>query len=291
MANETTTSTLLGSFFAIWADTDLVQALRPHNVSRPFFRNAGKQASLVYQWGIQDDEGAATAAGSVSTLDEGSTGFSNTAISSTTQAATAAVAGMMTTLSDELAAIAPQSVSQVNRVLGESLAERYETDMTALLPGFSNLTGTSGQDATIAQLLEAKIALTNRDVSGEIVAIVHPQQAGDLEVDLATQGASLYGNSSAMIGGLDATGMSGYVASPHGIPVFRTSTVPTANGGADRSGGVFEVGNALGIYEVWGPRVRTERDESGVGEEYVATGCYGVVEIHDSRGQEFTTDA
>lgn len=291
MASETDTGTLLGSFFAIWADTDLVKALVPHNVTRPFFRNAGRQPSLVHQWGIADDEGAATAAGSITTLDEAGTGLTNTAVSSTTAAATAAVAGMMTTMSDELAAVAPQSVSHVNETLGNALGERYETDMTGLFDDFTNSTGVSGQDATIAQLLEAKIALTNRDVSGEIVAVVHPQQAGDLEVDLATQGASLYGGQNAGAGGLDATGMSGYVAAPHGIPVFRTSTVATANGGADRCGGVFEVNNALGIYEVWSPRIRTERDESGPGEEYVGTGCYGVALIHDARGQEFTTDA
>lgn len=291
MANETDTGTMLGSFFAIWADTNIVQALIPHNVSRPFFRNASKQPSLVYQWHVQDDEGPATAAGSITTLDEAGSGLSNTAISSTTVAATAAVAGMMTTLSDEEAAIAPQSPGQVIKVLGDALGERVETDMTALYAGFTNSTGVSGSDATIAQLLEAKIALTNRDVSGNIVAVVHPQQAGDLEVDLATTGASLYGGSNAGAGGLDATGLSGYVASPHGIPVYRTSTVPTANSGADRAGGVFEVNNALGIYEVWGARIRTERDESGPGEEYVGTVCFGVAEIHDDRGQEFTTDA
>lgn len=291
MANETDTATLLGSFFAVWADTSLVQALVPHNVTRPFFNNASKQPSLVYQWGIADDEGAATAAGSVTTLDEGGSGFSNTAVSSTTQAATAAVCGMMTTLSDELAAVAPMSVSHIITTLGNALGERYETDMTALFTSVTGSSGTSGVDATIADLLDAKIALTNRDVSGDIVAVVHPQQSGDLEVDLATQGASLYGKSDAAIGGLDATGMAGYVAAPHGIPVFRTSVVTTANGGADRNGCVFEVQDAFGIYEVWAPRVRTERDESGPGEEYVGTGAFGVVEIHDSRAQMLVTDA
>lgn len=293
MANETDTGTLLGSFFAIWADTDMVQALTPHNVTRPFFRNAGKVPSLVYQWGIVADEGAATAAGSITTLDEGGSGLSNfgNGVTGTTQAATAAVAGMMTTLSDELAAIAPFSPTQVNITLGKGMGERYETDMTALFAGLTNATGTSGVDFTIAQLLEAKIALTNRDVTGEIVAVVHTQQAGDLETDLATTGASLYGGQNQGGGGLDETGMAGYVAAPHGVPVYRTSVCATANGGADRSGALFEVNNTFGIYEVWGPRIRTERDESGPGEEYVATGCYGVVEIHDDRGQEIITDA
>lgn len=291
MANETDTGTLLGSFFAIYADTNLIPELRPHNVSRPFFRYAANEPTLVHQWAVQDDEGAATAAGSVTTLDEGGSGFSNTAVSSTTVAATAAVAGFMTTISDELVAVAPQSFQHTSAVLGRSVAERQETDMSALYGAFSNTTGTTTVNATLADFLNASIALKNRDVTGSIVSVLHPQQVGDLQQDLAQSGAAYWGNSQAMINGLDAASFAGYVGAPHGIPLYQTSTVATANAGEDRGGAMFEAGVALGLYEVWGPRVRTERDESGPGEEIVCTACYGVIEIHDSRGQSIITDA
>lgn len=291
MANETTTTTMAGSFFAIWADTNLIQALTPHNVSRPLFRNASKVPSLVYQWALVTDEGPATAASTVVTLDEGTPNLANTAFNSTTAGATAAVAGMMTTLSDEEAAIAPSSPMQTTITLGKALGERAETDMCALYAGFTNVTGTSGVDLTMAQLLEASTSLANRDVTGQIAAVLHPRQVGDLQQDATTSGATYFANASALIGGIDAATLSGYAGNPHGIPVYQTSVVPTANGGADRAGGLFEVGVALGFYEVWAPRIRTERDESGPGEEYVGTACYGVVEIDDLRGQEITTDA
>lgn len=263
----------------------ILDEARPYNVCRPFFRFARLTKSTAHDFPIQADPGAAGAS------TEG-TGLSNTALSTDKATATAGTVGQMATVTDELSAISiMDAYSHFGSVLARSVAEKYETDFTALVDDFSNTTSTTGIDLTVAKFLEAKAAIVGRDQTGTLVAVLHTVQTGDLQQDMATSTAAMYGNSGISIGDKLANDLSGYAFELAGIPVYHTTLVPTANAGADRAGGIFVAGVALGLAETWGPRTELQRDASMPGTEVVVTARYGVVEIRDAAGQSLITDA
>lgn len=286
MANETTTTSANDVLFANWVGDMILDEIRPYNVMRPFFRSEGGQKSNSFNFPIQDDPGAATAS------TEG-TGLSNTQLTTNVATATVGTVGQMATVTDELNAVSViDAYAQFGAVLGRSVAEKYETDFTALVDDFSNTGGPgTGVDLTVAAYLAQLSALEQRDAVGELVTVLHPVQVGDLRSAMITSTGAYFGNDSAKIGGIDAHDLAGYAGDPFGVPIFQTSLVPTANVGADRAGAVFVAGVALGLYEIWGTRIETERDASLPGTEIVATARYGVVEIRDTWGQTIISDA
>lgn len=263
----------------------ILDELRPYNVSQPFFRFKGRGPSNSHDFPTQDDEGVAAS------KTEG-TDLSNTAISTGKATATAGTVGMMATVTDELTAISLLDFREhTARVLGRSVAEKRETDYTALMDDFSNTTGSSGVDAVATDILDAVTSLRGRDVTGQLVAVLHTVQVGDIQRDVATTGASLFANPNTQVNGMVASGLNGFAGTLFDIPIFQTQLIPTANAGADRAGGIFTANEALGLYEIWGPRTELERDASNVATEVVTTARYGVVEIDDARGQSLITDA
>lgn len=262
----------------------ITEELRPLNVMRPFMKQRGRESSNVYRFTYLGDPGVAA------TKAEGAA-MTNTQLTTTGADVTAGTIGMQATITDEHDAVSLYSTyGTYGPQLIRSLAEKFETDATALLASFSNTTGTSGADLTLLQLLQASIALTGRDVSGQQVFVGHTRQIGDLKEDLVTTAASVYANSSVKIGSSDASDLGGYQGTFHGIPCYMTTLVPTANGGADRAGALFIADDALGLYEIWGPRSETQR-ELGVGTGIAVTQRYGVGEIRDTTGQSVITDA
>lgn len=238
---------------------------------REFFRHAGPEKSAAYDFPIITDPGAAGAS-----YTEG-TGLSNTAISSTDETATATAKGMMTTVTDELAEISLfDSYAVFGGVLRRSVAERFETDATALLDDFANTTGTAGVPTTYATLLEAANQLEQRDQTGEVVFVLDPVQVGDVRNDIGTSGASIH----VMSGATQQATLDGKTnIQGAGFPVYQTSLV-TSTGGA-----CFVKGVALGLYTIRDMRTELERDASLPGTEIVVTERYGSVEIRDVAGE------
>lgn len=295
MANETTTTTMNDVYFASWVKDAILDEIRPLNVCRQFFVVEGKRNTKVFDWPKQADPGLAAA------ITE-ATGLSNTALSSDKASATADQVGIMATVTDfstEISVI--DEMSQFAGVLARSLAEKYETDMAALLGSFSNTTGTTTADLTAKQFLQAISALELRDAQGSVVAVLHPVQSGDLRADIVPtfdaegttrtprSGREYFtsGNDSSVV----KPTYEGRVGSLYGIPIWHTSTVATANAGADRAGAVFVRNLCLGMYEIRGPRTEMQRDASLPGTEIVVTANYGVAEIRDEWGQSIITDA
>lgn len=284
MANEDTTATSDDLFDATRVGTRIIDEIRPYNVSRPFFRFQGVLPTNVFKFTLNDDPGPASAKA------EG-VSMNNTAMGTSAQSATAATVGMQATVTDELKAIALiDAVGNDREKLVRSVGEKYETDFTALVDDFSNTTGTSGVDCSGLNLLQARAALLGRDATGPLVGVLHTVQTQDIAQDMITSSAAYWGNTQAMIGGLDATKLAGYAGAPFGIPLFHTTLVPTANAAADRAGGLFIADVALGLYEIWGTRVEFMR-ELGVGDQIAVTARYGVVEVRDTWGQSIVTDA
>lgn len=286
MADETTTTTANDVYFAAWVGDAVLDEIRPYNVSKPLFRFEGRRESLAFDFPIQDDPGAATA------QTEGAT-IANTALATSKATATAALVGQKATVTDLLAAVTVvDALSHFSGVLGRSVAEKQEVDRSGILDDFSNVTGTSGADLTVAQFLSAISALEQRDALGDIVSVLHPVQVGDLRSGVqVTANAHWQANPNFSPTQLMDTHAHGLAGNLFGVEIYQTSAIPTANLGADRAGGMFVKGVAVGLYELWDTRIETHRVADGVGTQVVATSAYGVVEIRDSWGQTITTDA
>ena len=295
MAAETTTTTMNDVYFSSWVKDAILDEIRPLNVMRQFMVVEGKRNAKTFDWPKQQDPGLAVA------ITE-ATGLSNTALASDKVSATADQVGLMATVTDfstEISVI--DEMDQFAGVLARSVAEKYETDMAALLGGFSQTTGSSGVDVTAKQFLQALSALELRDAVGSVVAVLHPVQTGDLRGDIVptfdAEGTTRTPRSGReyFATGNDASVVSptfeGRVGSLYGIPIWHTSTVATANAGADRAGAVFVRNLCLGMYEIRQPRTEMQRDASLPGTEIIVTANYGVAEIRDEWGQSIITDA
>lgn len=167
--------------------------------------------------------------------------------------------------------------------------------------GFAATAGSTGVDASWNDIIDAKSTLGIAKASGEILAILHPRQWGDLEIDSLSLGAA---PAAGGMGGVINTGLGGlYKGRWMGIDFYVSSEVPTANAGADRAGGIFTRGavawadreipaeadpNILNL-----GRARFERVRRG---DYLTTGFAtswhaGVALAIDAAGVSLITDA
>lgn len=274
MANETTTTSANDVFFAAWVDDMILDEERPLNVCRPFFYTVGPRSTSAVDFPLQDDPGAASAS-----YTEG-TGLSNTQLATSKVTATAISTGMMATITDELVENSIiDAYPHFGGVLARGVAERFETDATALLDDFSNTSNTSGVPLTYSTHLSAVSALAQRDqpVGFNTVAIYDPAQVLELAQDVGTSGAAQWASKSP--NDLQEVGRAGYVTHLGGADIYQTSLV-TSTGGA-----VFLDQIALALYEIRPYRTELQRDASMPGTEIVVTTRYGMVERRDRAGQ------
>ena len=251
--------------------------------------------STVRDFPVQDDPGASAV------LTEG-TDLANTAMTTSEASATAVEQGMMVTVTDVLASVSiVDAMDHFAGVLGRSLAERYNDLVCALIDDFSNVTGSTGTDLTIIQFITAASALAGREAVGRLVAVLHPQQVLDLQAGSGntpggiftalTAASPFYGNPDFNQSIVQDLQPGGYVGQLFNVDVWQTTSVVTANAGADRAGAIFVAGEALAGHELWGPRTELQRDASLRATEIVTTACLGVVERRDAWGQSIITDA
>ncbi len=276
MANEATLTTYNDLFPASVIADAIIDEERPYNaMTEGMFLYHGPDQSNIVDWPIQQDPGVA--AGST----EG-TGISNVAsgMGSDKASATLGTVGQMTTVTDELVSTVKFDIpSHVARVLGRSIAEKFQTDATALIDDFANTTGTTGVANTASQLQAAKNALAQRDQTGQAVGVLDPSQVGNVVQDFGTTGAAIFANDAIAANELLSPSLEAFAFSYAGVPWFQTSLVTTSGGG------VFIAGLALGLYEAWPLRIETQRDASMPGTEVVAFRRYGMIEVRDRAGQ------
>ena len=297
MANETTSTSANDLYPASVVHTAVLAEARPQMLpyeSQLMWGSGG--GSLIRDFPVQDDPGAAAA------LTEGSDA-SNTSLTTSKASATAVEQGIMATVTDRLASISiVDAMDHFASVLGRSLAERYNDLVAALLGAFSNVTGSSGTDFTVIQFITACANLAGREAVGTLVADLHPQQVLDLVAGSGntpggiftalSSGSNFYANpqlNQTIAQDRQATGT--YVGELFNVAVFQSTSVPTANAGADRAGAIFVAGEALAGHELWGPRTELQRDASLRATEIVVTSCTGVVERRDAWGESIITDA
>lgn len=274
---------LADSIAAEIVESKMVPELRPAMTSREFLRFAAKGPSQIASFPLWGDPGSAAAP--TNDLSD----ISSTALSDTEASATAAEVGFrvdVTDLAREVWAGGGDLYGEVAAIVGRTVAEKWETDLAALVDDFSNVT-TAASTLTPTDLLAAVSALEQRDIPGPYVGYLDPKQTGELRVEIATSGASYLVNNE---NGLVAPyGVSGYFGDYMGLRIYQSSLVATTSSLV--GGAVFASGQALGCYEIWGPRIETQRDASNRSMEFVGTQCYGFKEISDTRGQTLKSAA
>lgn len=279
------TTDIAGSSLAdtVWSEViqaEVVRELRPATTSRDFLRFATPGPSVVASFPLWDDPGAATGA-------DDATEFTSTELGDTQISATAAEVGFRVDVTDLLRAVYPGNlVGEVAQIVARSVAEKWETDLAALMDDFTNIT-TAASTLTGIDVLAAVSALEQRDIPGPYVGYLDPKQTGELRADIATTTASYaVGRDGEKVAPF---GDSGYWGTYMGLPIYQTSLVVTTSSLV--GGAVFASGQALGCYELWGPRLATQRDESYRWLEIIGSQCYGFCEISDTRGQTLKSAA
>jgi len=270
------------SVFAEIVESKMVQELRPALTSREFLRFATGGASSVASFPLWGDPGSAAAPA------DDLTEISSTALSDSQVSATAAEVGFRVDVTDLVRETHPSNLyAEVAAIVGRCVAEKWETDLAALMDDFtsSSNTTTAASTLTPVDLLAAVSGLEQRDIPGPYVAYLDPKQTGELRTEIATTTATL------ATGGemVRPFGDSGWFGTYMGVPIWQTSLVVTTSGLV--GGAVFASGSALGCYEIWGPRIETQRDASYRQLEFVGSQCYGFCEISDTRGQTLKSAA
>jgi hypothetical protein len=192
----------------------------------------------------------------------------------------------------------------ISRALSGGLLEKYETDACALLAGFTNTVGSTGQALTVAQMASAiNILRKNAKVftqRRQPVYVLYPEQVYDLQIEaLSKTGGLAPALARENIVGLlgDRPGdnlMAAQVGSFMGVPVFSHNLVPAANTNADSAGALFLAGEggALGSCSLWEPSIETQRNAiNGMKATAIhAAMAYGVGELRDAFGVSVITD-
>jgi len=211
----------------------------------------------------------------------------------------------------------PSDIARFSDSLGVLNAERFAQDAVAshmlqitdqiagLVGNFSNTVGASGSDLSIANVLAGltllEVGCQASLAEGEVMAVLHTVQMGDLRTALATVAAGAL-QWSVPPEQLVVRG-NGYRGRYLGVDWFSSSYVDLVNVGADRAGGMF-VRGAIGWADmsqvadsadqiVLGGKILFERDrtaKSGL-TAYVSHSINGSSEMLDAAGVSIITDA
>lgn len=280
MAGGATTTNMDDTYYAALFEARILPELRPSMTSREFLRWGPKGHSTAFSFSLLGDPGASGG------LTEGTDLSVVTDITTSKQTATASEVGLLTTVSDVLIKISLlDAMSTASALLTRSTNEKWETDVAAIADNFSSST-TAASTLTPQDLLAAISAIEQRDaLTGSLVAYLHPKQVGELRAEVASTTAPR----TAAQDGVELGPMMSTLGSPvsnslFGVRIHQTSLVASAS--SLRQGSVFVSGQTIGAYELWGPRIETERRASLRGFYVVSTADYGLVGVETvNRGQ------
>lgn len=292
MAGEVTTTTVTESIYASVISDSILRELRPHQVLTPFFRKAPSGiSSTVYDFlKVDDANSGVNDPSNVQSHTEANDDLTNRDWETSRVQVTATVKGLMATVTDESRTISVLDVfSEVKSAMARTMAEKWETDLAALLAGFSTVKD-AGVYMDVDTFLTALSALEQADVTSSLVTVIHPKQQGQLRDDIQSKTTSYWSRTDST-STLDMYHPNGYVGELFGVPIYQTSVVPTSDTGANRAGAMFAGGEALGLLSLWDVRSELERNASALVTEIVLSNWYGVVEIDDARGVTLKSDA
>jgi hypothetical protein len=181
-----------------------------------------------------------------------------------------------------------------------SVAQTLISLIANITDNFTGYVGSSGVDLTWNDILDGKTLLRINKVQGDILSIVAPRQWGDLETDALSLGVL----PAQSMGGVITLGLQGsYQGRWMGVDFCSHSSVPTANAGADRAGGMFGRGavawadaqmvpeNDPNIVEMGRARFERVRKGDFLASSHITSYACGVAKAIDAAGVSIITDA
>lgn len=236
-------------------------------------------------------------------ISEGSS-TSNTALTDASAVVTVARQALQYQMSDLARLTDTLGVSNHQRIAMSLVASgvmRLQDMLANLVDNFATTVGTTTLDLTLDDFVDATISLDLLSVPGPYLAMLHPRQYGDFRNALLSAGGAVqYLDATAQQIALQGQGFKGSFL---GVDICQSSKVPTANGGADRAGGMFGRG-ALAYATATVPpdpfvpaiysgmfMIEFERDAGYALSKIVGNMYAGVIEVEDLRGVSIITDA
>jgi hypothetical protein len=292
VAGTTTTTSVAEAIYATILSKDVLRELRPANVMRRFLKKGVPGDSPSYDF-LKIDPLVANSFALDPTLVETTVGVDGTAftvreLQTDKATATGVNKGIMGAVGDVTQVISSiNAKAELTGALGRTLKHKWEIDATALFPSLTNVT-TAATVMLVSDFVKAIAALEQRDVTGNIVSVLHPKQLADMRADVQTKTAVIWGKDSGAPA--DFSHHSGEDWGPlFDIPMYATSVVATV-GGVDRAGAMFVANEALGYLELIGPRVEVWRDGRALLDYVITNMDYGSCIIDQSRAQKILSD-
>ena len=269
------------TFVAALFQAEILPELRPSVTGRGFIWWGPQGNSNAFSFTTLGDAGVGTA------FTEGTDYTSVTDITTGVATATASEVGLMTTVSDVLLKVSlADAISVSSATLLRSTLEKWETDLAGVADGMTTST-TAASTLTADDLLRAVSAIEQRDAAtGTLVGYLHPKQSGELRQDIAsTTALRTAAEGGVPMGAVSAeTNGRGFFGNLFDVDLYQTSLV--ASSSSLRQGSVFVSGQVIGGYELWGPRIETERRATLRGFYVVSSACYGLAAVETvNRGQ------
>ena len=225
---------------------------------------------------------------SMSDLVDGQDIIDEEEIGMTTVDLTAAEVGARIVITDKLARQSAENVfSIIGRQLGDGMARKKDSDVTALYSGFSTDIGSAGRSMSLANV-SATVAYAKGNKFGSQVYIVqHPFAVWDI-ANTAVTASTTYPVPAGWSADLLGNFFSG-LRPINGVPIFEDGNITIDS--SDDAVGVCADRSALGVVKSVDTRTERQRDASLRATEVVITADYGVFELDDSKGVALTLDA
>ena len=209
-------------------------------------------------------------------------------IGMTTVDLTAAEVGAKIVITDKLARQSAENVfSIIGRQLGDGMARKKDSDVTALYSGFGTDIGSAGRSMSLANV-SATVAYAKGNKFGSQVYIVqHPFAVWDI-ANTAVTASTTYPVPNGWSQDLLGNFFSG-LRPINGVPIFEDGNITID--ASDDAIGVCADKTALAVLKSVDTRTERQRDASLRATEVVITADYGVFELDDSKGVALTLDA
>ena len=270
MSNETTSSTT-STLYA-----NMVQAaqyvMNERAVIRPLVRNV----NMVGTPGLTAQIPVFPTIASAGVAD--GTALTNTEYTTLSKEISCAEAGVMVTLTDLAREAATEDLAAaLGKQMGNSLAEKIDTDLANLFSTFSDQIGGSGTELTADLIFQAGSILRSNKAPGPYYGVFHPKQIFNLKKQLANLGANTIPNLSDVGNIALREGIVGVVG---GITLVESTVVAENDSAGNQVGGIFNE-DAIAYVLKRDIRIENLRVPSVRGEEWVASVAYGVGGVMD----------
>lgn len=314
MPGETTTTTLTELVYGEWISPFIQSYAGNYSNPSQFLAKwnplNGSSTVSVPKWvsdqGTADDTGSVVATAYNAT--EG-TDLSNSDLETTDSTFSISEYGIMREVTDTVLESAQSAEGLLSYIIPDGAAilmAAANDDVCALFASFTNQSGATTANLSVANVDDALYDLAERGALGELVGILDHQQIRDFSdaLQAASTSMAVYAGSADRQMGTSfdknqGRNVEGHCFDYKGVPFYRNGLCDTASAGDDVVGAIFVRGDiesqrataAIGQGSLREFRVETDRNPSKRSTEVVMTMRWGCGITHDGMGQELLSDA